>query len=152
MALIELQRLRNVFFGSPSIRWWLSYRWVCGMYKNEKPRCKECKATDFGCEICKCRSSEQENQFSELSILTTPPALRIGSSLESFFMVFLLQWYLLWKSNNNVRLFTSLWFRCTDWFGSLGCPVMYKIAMFWLCWHLLSAMILIIPGTIMLTK
>ena len=62
MALIEIQRLWNVFFGSPSIRWWLSYRWVCGMYKNEKPRCKECKATDFGCEICKCRSSEQEKQ------------------------------------------------------------------------------------------
>ena len=62
MSFIELQRLRNVFFGSPSIRWWLLYRWVCGMYKNEKPRCKECKATDFRCEICKCRSSEQEKQ------------------------------------------------------------------------------------------
>ena len=156
MSLIELRRLWNVFFGSPSIRWWLSYRWVCGMYKNEKPRCKECKDTDFVVKYANVGALNKKNKrtskFPELSILTTPPALRIGSSLESFFMVFLLQCYLLWRSNNNVRLFSSLWFRCTDWFGSLGCPVMYKIAMFWLCWHLLSAMILIIPGTIMLTK
>ena len=67
--------------------------------KMKNPGVKSAKLLIFVVKYANVGALNKKNKliskFSELSILTTPPALRIGSSLESFFLVFLLQCYLL---------------------------------------------------------
>ena len=61
------------------------------MYKSESPTCKACKAckaTVFVVKYANLGALNKKNKliskFTELSILTSPPVLRITSSLQSF--------------------------------------------------------------------